>query len=103
MTTTDDGKRKKTGGRTAGTPNKVTASAKDAVMQTFDKLGGVPAFVRWAKLNPGDFYAMFAKLIPKEHVGKGGGPIQHNAQVYIMVPPKQAAETHTRPLEREPD
>lgn len=56
----------KTGGRTKGTPNKVTASAKQAFQAAFDDLGGVNSLVTWARDNPTDFYKLFSKLIPQD-------------------------------------
>lgn len=57
-------KRNKTGGRRKGTPNKVSLSLKQAVLDTFEKLGGIRHMVAWAKKNPNDFYRLAARLIP---------------------------------------
>ena len=56
----------KTGGRKRGTPNKMTASAKAALMAAFDGSGGVAALTASAKVNPGAFYALWAKVLPME-------------------------------------
>jgi len=40
--------RKKTGGRKKGTPNKTTSTAKEAIMNAFDKLGGEDYLVELA-------------------------------------------------------
>lgn len=53
---------RKGGGRT--TPNRVTASVKEAFEQAFEKRGGVPALVAWAREEPSDFYKLYAKLLP---------------------------------------
>lgn len=58
-------------GRKKGVPNKVTASMRQAWMDAFDKLGGVPALVRWGEANPDDFYKAVTKLIPQD-VTSGG-------------------------------
>lgn len=64
------------GGRKKGTPNKVTQSARAAFQLAFDKAGGAKAMTVWAKANPTEFYKLYARLIPVEHVGEGGeGPI----------------------------
>jgi hypothetical protein len=69
-------KRPKTGGRVAGTPNKVTATAREAFTLAFHGIGGTPALEVWAKANPTEFFKLYARLIPVEHVGAGGdGPI----------------------------
>lgn len=54
------------GGRQAGTPNKITASAKQAFQLAFDELGGVTALVTWAQQNETDFFKLFSKLIPQD-------------------------------------
>lgn len=57
---------RKTGGRQAGTPNKVTTAFKDAVRIVYEDIGGHKAFAAWAKENPGDFYRICSRLIPAE-------------------------------------
>lgn len=64
------------GGRPKGTPNKMTASAREAFALAFDRSGGFAALTQWAKKNRTEFYKLYARLIPVEHVGAGGeGPI----------------------------
>lgn len=57
-------KRKKTGGRRKGTPNRVSLTLRQAVLDTFERLGGLRHMVAWAKKNPNDFYRLAARLIP---------------------------------------
>ncbi len=57
---------RKTGGRVAGTPNKVTTMFKDAVRTVYEDIGGHVAFAKWARENPGDFYRIASRLIPTE-------------------------------------
>ena len=63
------------GGRRKGTPNKVSGSVKEAVLETFMQLGGVTHMAEWAGKNPGDFYRILARLLPREVTGEGGAPI----------------------------
>lgn len=56
----------KTGGRTKGTPNRVSATARDNIILAFDGIGGIPALVEWAKANRADFYRIYARLLPVE-------------------------------------
>jgi hypothetical protein len=56
----------KTGGRKAGTQNKVTTVFKDAVRTVYEDIGGHAAFAEWARGNPSDFYRICSKLIPTE-------------------------------------
>lgn len=63
--------------RPKGSKNKFTTSARDAFTHAFKGLGGVPALQKWATLNPTEFFKLYARLIPVEHVGDGGeGPVQ---------------------------
>jgi hypothetical protein len=53
-------------GRQAGTPNKLTATFKEAVLLAFDNIGGVDHFTEWAKAHSTEFYKIAARLIPAE-------------------------------------
>jgi hypothetical protein len=60
---------KKTGGRKAGVPNKLTQSAKDAFQLAFDDLGGWEGLAKWAKKDDDNrkvFYGLYSKLIPQD-------------------------------------
>jgi hypothetical protein len=61
----------KTGGRQAGTPNKLTSAFKTAVLLCYDRIGGDDAFAAWAADNPTEYYKIAARLIPHEVVGPG--------------------------------
>lgn len=70
-------KGEKTGGRQKGTPNKLTKSAREAFQHAFEGMGGYDSLTAWAQANKTEFYKLYARLIPVEHVGEGGeGPIQ---------------------------
>lgn len=66
---------KKTGGREKGTPNKLSSGVKANVVGVFDQIGGREAMAEWAKDNQTEFYRLYAKLLPHEVTGEGGGPI----------------------------
>ena len=75
---------KKTGGRKAGTPNKLTVSAKEAFEFAFNEIGGAEELARWAKGNPDSFYRLYARLIPNQLTGADGKdllPSDHPAVV----------------------
>lgn len=57
-------------GRKKGSLNKYTSTIKDAVLETFEKLGGVKYMTTWAKKNPTDFYRIASKLIPQQINGE---------------------------------
>jgi hypothetical protein len=59
-------KRKKSGGRQAGTPNKTTANVKAVLDEAFERLGGVDFLSDWAAANPGEFLKIWSKLIPRD-------------------------------------
>jgi len=54
----------KTVGRQAGTPNRTTASVKAALEAAFEEMGGIEKLTEWAAENPGEFYKLYAKLLP---------------------------------------
>lgn len=53
-------------GRKAGTPNKISATVKQNVINVFDKLGGEDHMINWAMDNPNQFYNLYAKLMPTQ-------------------------------------
>jgi hypothetical protein len=60
----------KTGGRKMGTPNKLTASAREAIEQAFEGMGGTAAFTEWAKIHRTVFYTrIWPKLLPLQIAG----------------------------------
>lgn len=64
-------------GRVAGVPNKLTKSAREAFALAFEGIGGAAALTTWARENTTEFFKLYARLIPVEHVGSGGdGPVQ---------------------------
>ena len=67
-------KGKKTGGRTKGTPNKVTGAVKEALTLAFEKVGGVEALVIWGQANQTELYKLWAKLLPQEVDAKLSDP-----------------------------
>ncbi|HMJ93886.1 MAG TPA: hypothetical protein VK472_07290 [Allosphingosinicella sp.] len=73
-------KRRKTGGRRKGTPNKTTVRIRDAMLSVFAELqaetGGENGhFLDWARDNSTDFYKLTAKLLPTQITGEDGGPV----------------------------
>jgi hypothetical protein len=64
-------------GRRKGVPNKATASVKAAILEAFEKRGGVASLVAWAKEDPTEFYKLWGRIAPTEVEVSGpeGGPI----------------------------
>lgn len=62
-------KRKKSGGRQKGTPNKLTATVKMMLLEALEKEGGVRYLRRQAKKHPQAFMTLLGKIIPTQVVG----------------------------------
>lgn len=56
---------KKTGGRVKGTPNKITAAAKDVISGAAQELGGQTRLVAWAKEDPANERVFWGSIYPK--------------------------------------
>lgn len=57
---------KKTGGRVAGTPNKIPSDLRQMILDALDSAGGVAYLTEKAKENPGPFLALVGKVLPKD-------------------------------------
>ena len=71
-------KRKKTGGRQKGTPNKQTALLKDAILQAAIKTGGgkdglVKYLRERAEENPAAFMTLLGKALPMQVANDDSG------------------------------
>ncbi len=75
-------------GRPPG-PNRVTVSVKQALEAAFNGLGGVPALIAWGQQEPGEFYRLWGKLLPRNVTIEGG------AQLGIVILPPLGASTAT--------
>jgi hypothetical protein len=73
--------RPKNAGRKKGSTNKVTASVRAALIEAFDKRGGVGALVTWAKANETEFYKLWGRLVPVEVSGEAGGAVSLTLRV----------------------
>jgi hypothetical protein len=65
---TKDGK--KTGGRQKGTPNKTTRDMKAAIMEAFERAGGVDYLHALANDEPRTFATLLAKVMPSENINE---------------------------------
>lgn len=55
----------KTGGRTKGTPNKLTRAVKEVLVEAADELGGKDRLVAWAKEDPSNERLFWGSIYPK--------------------------------------
>ena len=81
-----------TGGRQAGTPNKMTASVKAAILAAFDEVGGEAYLVKVANEDPRTFCTLLGKVLPTELVGaddEEGQPQQIRVINVIGVEPRE--------------
>ena len=54
------------GGRQKGTPNKVTADVKAALLHAFDTVGSATYLERIAREHPAVFCALLGKILPRD-------------------------------------
>jgi hypothetical protein len=69
---------KKTGGRTKGTPNKITGDLRALIMGALEEVGGQDYLVRQAWENPGVFVALLGKALPRDFNLGGGLKLEVN-------------------------
>jgi hypothetical protein len=77
-------KGRKTGGRRAGTPNKIGAEARAAILDAFVQVGGSSYLVRVADEHPAVFCALLGKILPTEIATDE--PITHEVVLKWMTP-----------------
>ena len=53
-------------GRPKGSPNKVTGSMKEMILQAFEKAGGADWLAKQANENPVAFMGLLSKLLPSD-------------------------------------
>lgn len=69
--TAEIGKGKPGPGRPKGLPNKTTQAIKDAIVEAFEKAGGVEYLVKLATEDPKTFCGLVGKVIPLQVEGTG--------------------------------
>lgn len=62
-------------GKPKGAKNRLGATAKENIAAVFEDIGGRETLAAWAKKNPKDFYAIYAKLLPLQVGDEDGGGI----------------------------
>ena len=66
---------RKTGGRKAGTPNKLPGDIKHMVVAALAGVGGQAYLERQAEQNPVAFMGLVGRVLPLQVTGEGGGPL----------------------------
>lgn len=89
-------KREKTGGRTAGTPNKLTATVKMMVLGALAAKGGQKWLEKQMNAEPVAFMTLLGKIIPTQVVGD----VSHRFVARIPAPaenPEEWLKTYAPP------
>ena len=58
----------RTAGRKAGTPNKTTAVLKEAILLSFERLGGVAYLEAVGRSDPKTYLTLVAKILPRNGI-----------------------------------
>jgi hypothetical protein len=86
-------KGQKTGGRTKGTPNKMTQTAKEAIAIAAEQLGGAERLVAWAQeesQNERVFWGtIYPKLLPLQVTGENGGAVEVRTSLDVRKLPTE--------------
>lgn len=56
----------------------------DSFMAAFEAIGGVPKLAQWAHQNPGEYFKLFARMMPEAEKSPQGTTV---VQVFHSVPP----------------
>jgi hypothetical protein len=72
-------------GRKAGTPNKQTKEVRDAVMESFIRLGGAAYLEEVGKTNVQAYCQLLGKILPHE-LATSGGPLKAEVLLRWMTP-----------------
>src|SRR3954468_11525118 len=65
----------KTGGRQAGTPNKLSTDVRAMILAALERAGGEDYLVQQATANPRAFLSLVGRLIPTQVTGKDDAPL----------------------------
>ena len=79
-------KGKKTGGRVAGTPNKLSGDVKAMILGALEQKGGVDYLVKQADDNPTAFLSLVGKVLPMTVGGDASNPLEAVIKVVTGVP-----------------
>ena len=79
-------------GRPKGSPNKLTATIKDMILQALNDAhedGGAAYLKQQAIKNPAAFLTLVGKVLPLQLTGEGGGPMQFEKIERLFIRPEQ--------------
>jgi hypothetical protein len=64
-------------GRKPGTPNKITADIRQAIMNALDRAGGEDYLLRLAQTDPRVFVTLLAKTVPTNVIADVNATVRH--------------------------
>lgn len=79
------GKREKTGGRQKGTPNKLTKTIREAILESFENLGGSAYLEKMARLEPSAYMTLLGKVLPTQLTGLEDEPLMPDGFIVEVV------------------
>lgn len=83
-------------GRPKGSPNKLPASVKEAILKAGEAAGGDEGLVGYltkqAIENPGPFLSLLGKILPMQVAGDAAQPLQIRWIESVIVDPMEPAE-----------
>lgn len=78
-------------GRPKGSVNKTTKAVKEMILEALENKGGVEYLEKQADENPTAFLTLIGKVLPIQHTGEGGGPVQFEQIRRVFVRPQTEA------------
>lgn len=84
-------------GRPKGSPNKVTGSMKEMILQAFEKAGGADWLARQAEENPVAFMGLLGKLLPSDIALSGQVAMQPVTEIRRTIVYPRAIEQEQTP------
>lgn len=86
-----------TSGRRKGVPNQSTRAVREALVEAFERAGGVDFLVGLAETDPATFARLLARLIPNEIAARvEGAEVIHRVHI---GPPPSAGCVRSSPVE----
>ena len=73
----------KTGGRKKGTPNHITTQVRNAIIEAFERAGGVDYLKRVADEEPKVFLQLLGKVLPKQVDVDHKGQVDNRIEVSV--------------------
>jgi hypothetical protein len=84
----NSGGRRSGAGRKKGSPNKLTADVKAAIMAAFDEVGGADYLKSVAQTDPRTFCTLLGKILPTQVAGDAeAGPVRIE---FSWLPPQSS-------------